>query len=51
MRIRRKKLFSRMAVFAVGRVLRRWEDDIFAVVLLPDGQTVHNTFFDRRFTP
>jgi hypothetical protein len=28
---------------AGGRYLR--------VVLLPDGETVHNTFFDRRFTP
>jgi hypothetical protein len=28
---------------AGGRFLR--------VVLLPDGETVHNAFFDRRFTP
>jgi len=21
------------------------------VVLLPDGETIHNAFFDRRFTP
>ncbi len=26
-----------------GRYLR--------VILLPDGETVHNAFFDRRFTP
>ncbi len=28
---------------AGGRYLR--------VILLPDGETVHNAFFDRRFTP
>ena len=39
-----------------GRV-RRWaaiaaaENRILRVVLLPDGQTVHNAFFDRRFKP
>jgi len=39
-----------------GRV-RRWtqvhemENRYLRVVLLPDGETVHNAFFDRRFTP
>jgi hypothetical protein len=39
-----------------GRI-RRWAriDDadgrFLRVVLLPDGQTVHNAFFDRRFVP
>ena len=39
-----------------GRI-RRWaaideaEGRILRVVLLPDGETVHNAFFDRRFTP
>jgi hypothetical protein len=39
-----------------GRI-RRWapvpeaEDRYLRVVLLPDGETVHNAFFDRRFTP
>jgi hypothetical protein len=39
-----------------GRI-RRWASIADAggrylrVVLLPDGETVHNAFFDRRFTP
>jgi hypothetical protein len=39
-----------------GRV-RRWaqipeaENRYLRVVLLPDGETVHNAFFDRRFEP
>lgn len=39
-----------------GRI-RRWapvpeaEGKYLRVVLLPDGETVHNAFFDRRFTP
>jgi len=39
-----------------GRI-RRWariheaEDRALRVVLLPDRETVHNAFFDRRFTP
>jgi hypothetical protein len=41
---------------ADGRI-RRWakipqaEGRYLRVVLLPDGETVHNAFFDRRFTP
>jgi hypothetical protein len=41
---------------ADGR-LRRWapiadaEGRFLRVVLLSDGETVHNAFFDRRFTP
>jgi hypothetical protein len=37
--------------------LRRWapiqemEGRYLRVILLPDGETVHNTFFDRRFAP
>ncbi len=37
--------------------IRRWarveemEGRYLRVVLLPDGQTVHNAFFDRSFTP
>lgn len=36
-----------------GRI-RRWtwveeEDKYLRVILLPDGQTVHNAFFDREF--
>ncbi len=38
-RIRRWAPIEEMA----GRYLR--------VILLPDGETVHNAFFDRRFTP
>jgi len=39
-----------------GRI-RRWtevqemKNRYFRVVLLADGETVHNAFFDRRFTP
>ncbi len=39
-----------------GRI-RRWaqipemENRYLRVVLLPDGETVHNAFFDRRFVP
>ncbi len=38
-----------------GRI-RRWVripeagDRVLRVILLPDGETVHNAFFDRRFT-
>ena len=41
---------------ADGRI-RRWaqiaemENRFLRVVLLPDGETVHNAFFDRRFQP
>lgn len=43
-------------VQADGRI-RRWtqvtemEGRFLRVVLLADGETVHNVFFDRRFTP
>lgn len=43
-------------VQADGRI-RRWaaipeaEGRILRVVLLPDGETVHNAFFDRSFKP
>ena len=43
-------------VQADGRI-RRWvqipeaENRYLRVVLLPDGETVHNVFFDRRFAP
>ena len=39
-----------------GRI-RRWvkvpemEDRFLRIVLLPDGETVHNAFFDRRYVP
>ena len=40
---------------ADGRI-RRWApipemDRYLRVVLLPDGETIRNAFFDRRFTP
>ena len=41
---------------ADGRI-RRWvrvpeaSDRVLRVVLLPDGETVHNAFFDRGFKP
>lgn len=43
-------------VQADGRI-RRWvqvaemENRYLRVVLLPDGETVHDAFFDRRFVP
>ena len=43
-------------VQADGRI-RRWvkidemEGRYLRVILLPDGETVHNAFFDRRFEP
>jgi len=46
----------RETVQADGRI-RRWakipeaENRYMRVVLLPDGETDHNAFFDRRFTP
>jgi hypothetical protein len=33
-----------------GRI-RRWEPKYLRVILLSDGETVHNAFFDRSFTP
>lgn len=47
---------EREAIQADGRI-RRWasiteaEARYLRVVLLPDGETVHNAFFDRRFMP
>ena len=47
---------EKAAVQQDGRI-RRWarveemEGRYLRVVLLPDGQTVHNAFFDRSFTP
>ena len=46
----------REVVQADGRI-RRWiqvaemENRYLRVILLPDGETVHNAFFDRRFVP
>jgi hypothetical protein len=46
----------REEVQADGRI-RRWvkieemEGRYLRVILLPDGETVHNAFFDRRFEP
>lgn len=46
----------REAIQVDGRI-RRWvqisemENRFLRVVLLPDGETVHNAFFDRRFAP
>jgi hypothetical protein len=46
----------REQIQADGRI-RRWiqvpemGDRFLRVVLLPDGETVHNAFFDRRFDP
>lgn len=37
--------------------IQRWarvpemENRVLRVILLPDGETVHNAFFDRRFKP
>lgn len=46
----------RESVQVDGRI-RRWGrvpemgDRVLRVVLLPDGETVHNAFFDRQFRP
>ena len=46
----------RELIQADGRI-RRWtqvpemENRFLRVVLLPDGETVHNAFFDRRYAP
>jgi hypothetical protein len=46
----------RELIQADGRI-RRWiqvpemENRFLRVILLPDGETVHNAFFDRRFVP
>ena len=46
----------RELVQADGRI-RRWcqvpemENRFLRVILLPDGETVHNAFFDRNFVP
>ena len=46
----------REVIQADGRI-RRWvqvaemENRYLRVILLPDGETVHNAFFDRRFVP
>ena len=46
----------RETIQADGRI-RRWapvaemDNRFLRVVLLPDGETVHNAFFDRRFVP
>jgi len=44
----------KIEVQADGRI-RKWgyveeESKYLRVILLPDGETVHNAFFDRRFT-
>ncbi|OYW63792.1 MAG: hypothetical protein B7Y26_12090 [Hydrogenophilales bacterium 16-64-46] len=47
---------DREVIQADGRI-RRWasiaeaEARYLRVILLPDGETVHNAFFDRRFMP
>lgn len=46
----------RQSIQADGRI-RRWvripemDNRYLRVILLPDGQTVHNAFFDRGFVP
>lgn len=47
---------EREVVQADGRI-RRWaripdaDGRALRVILLPDGETIHNVFFDRRFRP
>jgi hypothetical protein len=47
---------EKQAVQSDGRI-RRWApvpeagNRTLRVILLPDGETVHNAFFDRRFRP
>lgn len=47
---------AREQVQADGRIrmwapIKEMEDRYLRVILLPDRETVHNAFFDRRFTP
>ena len=46
----------REQIQADGRIrvwapIKEMEDRYLRVILLPDRETVHNAFFDRRFTP
>ena len=41
---------KRMGAFAAGHLIPE-VDKYLRVVTEPDGETVHNAFFDRRFTP
>ncbi len=47
---------TRETIQADGRI-RRWapinemDDRYLRVILLPDGETIHNAFFDRGFQP
>lgn len=46
----------KVQVQADGRIrlwapIKEMEDRYLRVILLPDRETVHNAFFDRRFTP
>ena len=38
-----------MGGFDVGRVFPRWTTALCVSILLEDGETVHNAFFDRDF--
>ena len=42
--------FRRMAVFDIGCIFSE-AGKYLRVVTEPDGETVHNAFFDRRFKP
>jgi hypothetical protein len=54
--LREVDAFHAQDVPAYGRI-RRWgrineaEGRYVRVILLPDGETVHNAFFDSRFSP
>ena len=54
--VRTMEFPEREVIQADGRI-RRWakvnemEGRYLRVVLLADGETVHNAFFDRRYTP
>lgn len=40
--------------YQADRRIRRWtrvSDRYLRVTVLPDGETVHNAFFERRFVP
>ena len=47
--IQPKNLFKKMVEFDAGLQLKKQKEGYLRVVLLEDGETIHNAFFDRSF--
>ena len=45
------EVIRQMVAFGVGRRSPKWTGVICALILLSDGATVYNAFFDRSFQP